>query len=101
MKWLPKLFLAIAAVALPVGMYVSWSGAQLPPFWTAALPLGVISLGMFYITFVLQKEAARFDEEAREKNGLVGGNPVPASPAEAKRAEPSRSSGKLEPKHAG
>jgi hypothetical protein len=62
-----KVFLALAVAGLGVGTYVTLTSAKLHPDWTLALPLGVISLGMFFLTYFLQGPAARYDEEQNRK----------------------------------
>lgn len=67
MKRLPKLLLALAVPALTMGAIVDFSGVKIAPEWTVALPAGVILLGLFMISWLLQDEVAQFDAEERSK----------------------------------
>ena len=67
MKRLPKLLLALAVSALTMGAIVDFSGVKFAPEWTVALPAGVILLGLFMISWLLQNEVAQFDAEERSK----------------------------------
>lgn len=65
-RWM-KLLLGVAVALLLTGLIVSISDAALAAAWTVALPLGVIAMGMFMISWVIRKEVARFEEEERRK----------------------------------
>jgi hypothetical protein len=80
MSVVQKLLLSVAIISLPVAGYVSFGGARLDPIWTIALPLGVVSLGIFYLTVLLHNEAARFDEEERLKHELADRHRTGGSP---------------------
>lgn len=51
------------------------------PGWTVALPAGAICLGLFFICYIFENEAARFDEEQRARlhNGKAT-SPAQAAP---------------------
>jgi hypothetical protein len=63
MKSFQKLLLAIAVMCLVSGISVSFTHAQVAPAWIVAFPAGVVHLGLLLISRLLQKEAAKCDEE--------------------------------------
>jgi len=67
MKKLAKALLAIALVAFVAGV----AEGSRPGGWGLGVPLGAVFLGLFFITRILEKESARFDEEERVRRGLA------------------------------
>lgn len=67
MKAGQKLLLILAVAGSTIGITVSLSRVRLDPAWTVALPGGVVCLGLFLISRLLQNEVARFDDEQRSK----------------------------------
>ena len=63
MTKLPKAFLAVSLTAFAVGSVVTFGSPEIPVGWTVGMPVGAIFFGLFLVTFMLQKEVARFDEE--------------------------------------
>ncbi len=62
-----------------VGGVLDFGGFKINPVWTVALPLGAIAYGMFLISFMLEKEVAKFDEdEARELQLIKDSYATPA-----------------------
>ena len=79
MKTMPKLFLALCVGGLVIGLFVSWSGIELNPVWTLAMPLGAIGYGMFLMTLFLQEEMAQYDAEHRDHEHHVPAPPAPSA----------------------
>jgi hypothetical protein len=63
MTRIPKLLLAVSFAAFAVGSVAAFGNPEIPLGWTVMIPLGAVCLGLFLVTFLLQKEVARFDEE--------------------------------------
>jgi hypothetical protein len=85
MTKLPKILLAVSLTALATGFVVTFGPVQAPLLLTAAMPLGAVCLGLFLVTFALQKEVAGFDEEQRVRLALAQRNRVPPSPRDPAR----------------
>lgn len=64
MKNLPTLFFITALVAFVIGILETFR----PGGWGLGLPFGTVFLGLAFVTKVFQKEAARFDEEERQRH---------------------------------
>ena len=69
MTRLTKVLFAAGVVCLVLGVLVSADvvDSKSHPSLTVALPAGVICLGLFFISYILQGEVARFDEEQRAR----------------------------------
>jgi len=67
MTSMTKTLLTVAVTGLALGSFIDLSHFPLNPMWTVALPAGAISLGLFSISLIMEKEVARFDEEEAEK----------------------------------
>jgi hypothetical protein len=67
MTTLSKTLLAVAITGMVGGGILDFGGFKLDPAWTVALPLGAIAYGMFLISFMLEKEVAKFDEDAAKE----------------------------------
>ena len=68
MKPIQRLLLFLALAGFAIGIPVAFIREPFDPAWTFALPVGVVFLGMFYITTVLRHETEKFDEEQRLSN---------------------------------
>ena len=67
MTTLSKTLLAVTITGLVGGSVIDFGGFNFNPSWDVALPFGAIFYGLFLISFMLEKEAARFDaDEAKE-----------------------------------
>ena len=73
MTKLPKFFLTVSVTAFAVG-FATISSNNMAPAWAVAMPIGAIFLGWFLIAFMLQNEAAQFDEETRLRFELMKRN---------------------------
>jgi hypothetical protein len=71
MTRIPKTFLVVSLTAFAVGSVVTFGSPEIPVGWTVAMPVGAIFLGLFLVTFMLQKEVVRFDEEERARLELA------------------------------
>lgn len=56
------------------GSLVDFGGFDLNPAWTVALPFGAVAYGMFLISFMLEKESAKFDEDKAKELQLIHGH---------------------------
>ena len=73
MTRIPKVLLAVSLIAFALGSVAAFGDPGIPVGWTVAMPLGAVCLGLFLVTFLLQKEVALFDEEERARLDLAGG----------------------------
>ena len=88
MTTLSKALLAFTVTGLAAGGIINFGGFNLDPAWDVALPFGAISYGMFLISFMLEKETEKFDEdEAKELQLIKDSYPAPA-PKQKSAAEP-------------
>ena len=80
MTTLSKTLLAASVTGLVAGSVIDFGEFSLNPAWTAVLPFGAISYGLFLISFMLEKEVAKFDEdEEKELQFINEGYAAPAS----------------------
>ena len=78
MTTLSKTLLAVTITGLVAGSIIDFGGFDLNPAWAAALPFGAVFYGLFLISFMLEKEVARFDEdEAKELQLIKDSYPAP------------------------
>ncbi|MEJ0090130.1 MAG: hypothetical protein WDM80_10345 [Limisphaerales bacterium] len=63
MTKLTKILLVISLTASVTGGILDFGRFKINPSLTVMLPLGAVFFGMFLISFMMQKEMARFDEE--------------------------------------
>src|SRR5438552_14422451 len=70
MTKLPTFFLTVSLTAFALG-FATVSSDNIAPAWAVGLPIGAIFLGLFLLAFMLQNEAAQFDEEARLRFELM------------------------------
>ena len=64
MTALSKTLLAVTVTGLVGGSVIDFGGFNLDPAWSVFLPFGAIAYGLFLISFMLEKEVAKFDEDA-------------------------------------
>ncbi len=84
MTKIPQVLLAVSLTAFAVGSVAVLGNPGIPVGWTVAMPLGAVCLGLFLVTFLLQREAALFDEEERARLELAdryATKPAKASPS--------------------
>ena len=68
MMKLSKILLAVALVSFVVGVVE----LTRPGGWGICIPVGAVFLGLYCIERVLAKEAARFDEEQKQREQSAG-----------------------------
>lgn len=89
MTTLTKSLLAVCVTGLAAGSIINFGGLDVNPSWTVVLPLGAVCLGLFLISLMLEKEAAKFDVEEAKGWLLVAvvppPQPVPRQPTKFKR----------------
>jgi len=73
-KW-PKIFLAMSIVTFGFGLTSVGSSIG----YGILKPVGAIFFMVFYLTQLLEKEAARYDEEHRSQRPLTKSNSVSAA----------------------
>ena len=71
MTKIPKVLLAVSLAAFAVGGLAVSGNPEFPVGWAVTMPLGAVCLGLFLVTFLLQSEVARFDEEERARLELA------------------------------
>jgi len=67
MTKLSKILLSVAVIGISAGCVIASIGVHDRPWLAAFLPLGAVSLGLFLIVFMLEKEMAKYDEEEAMK----------------------------------
>ena len=84
MTALSKTLLAVTITGLVAGSVIDFGAFNLNPAWTVALPFGAIFYGLFLISFMLEKEVAKFDEDEAKELQLI----QDSYPANAPRQKP-------------
>ena len=73
---LTKILVSVSAAGFIAGSIIDFGGLNLNPAWTVALPLGAVFSGLSLISFMLEKEMAKFDAEEALKTQLTPCQPV-------------------------
>jgi hypothetical protein len=89
MTTLTKTLLAASIAGFIAGSIIDFGGLNLNPAWTVALPLGAVFFGLSLISFMLEKEMAKFDAEEALKTQLTPCQPV--APAVKEKSFPNPS----------
>ena len=97
MTRIPKVLLAVSLTAFAVVSVVAFGNPEIPLGWTVAIPVGAVFFGLFLLTFLLQQEVARFDEEERARLELA--DRYAARPADAAAIDVSTPAANLSPAH--
>ena len=71
MTRIPKVLLAVSLAAFAIGSVAAFGNPEIPAGWSVMIPLGAVCFGLFLVTFLLQTEVARFDEEERSRLALA------------------------------
>ena len=71
MTKLSKILLAVSLAGFAAGGIIDFGGFKVIPAVTVALPLGAVFFGLALISYMMEKEMAKFDEEAAGKQELV------------------------------
>lgn len=85
MTTVSKTLLVFSVTGLVAGSVIDFSVFNLNPAWTVVLPVGAIAYGLFLISFMLEKEVAKFDADEAKELQLIEDN----YPASASRRKPS------------
>jgi len=88
MTALSKTFLAASVTGFVAGSIIDFGGFNLNPVWTVALPFGAIAYGLFLISFMLEKEVAKFDEDESKRLQLIKGIHAAPAPKQKPAARP-------------
>jgi hypothetical protein len=81
MTTLTKTCLAVSTAGLAAGSIIDFGGFKVISALTVVLPLGAVFFGMFLISFMMEKEMAKFDEETAEKLQMIERDHVTPAPA--------------------
>ena len=65
------MLLAGSLTAFAVESVAALGDPGIPVGWTVAIQLGAVGFGLFLVSFLLQQEVARFDEEQRARLELA------------------------------
>jgi hypothetical protein len=88
MTTVSKTLLAFSVIGLVAGSIIDFGGFDLNPAWTVALPVGAIAYGLFLISFILEKEVAKFDEDEAKELQLIEDNYPASTPRRKPAAQP-------------
>ena len=88
MTTLSKTLLAVSVTGLVAGSIINFGGFNLNPSWTVALPFGAISYGLFLISFMLEKEVAKFDADEEKELQLIKDSYAAPAPRQKPAAQP-------------
>jgi hypothetical protein len=67
MTTLSKTLLAVSVAGFAAGSIIDFGGFSVNPSFTVALPVGAVFFGLFLISFMLEKEMAKYNKEERGK----------------------------------
>jgi hypothetical protein len=87
MKTLSKTLLVVSATGIAAGSIIDFGGFSVNPSVTVALPLGAVFLGLFMISFMMEKEMAGFDAEEAGKLQLIERGSAALPPARKNEPE--------------
>jgi hypothetical protein len=68
MTKLPKICLTAAIATLVVGLFDLLSGLNLPSLWASAMPLSAVAFIAFIITYMMENEMAKYDQEEQARH---------------------------------
>jgi hypothetical protein len=88
MTTLSKTLLAVTITGLVGGSVIDFGGFNFNPSWDVALPFGAIFYGLFLISFMLEKEAARFDADEAKELQLIKDSHSTSAPRRKPVVEP-------------
>jgi hypothetical protein len=71
MTTLSKTLLSVTVTGLVAGSIIDFSRPNLNPSWDVVLPFGAIAFGLFMISFMLEKEVAKFNEDEAKELQLI------------------------------
>ena len=70
MTALSKTLVSLSAAGFAVGGIINLGGFSINPSWAVALPLGAVFFGLALVSFMMEKEMAKFDAEEASKRQL-------------------------------
>jgi len=80
MTALSKTLVSLSATGFAAGGIIDFGGFSVNSSWTVALPMGAVFFGLALISFMMEKEMAKFDAEEAAKLQLAQCQPdVPAA----------------------
>ena len=88
MTTLSKILLAASVSGLVGGSIVDFGRFNLNPAWTVALPFGAVAYGLFLISFMLENEVAKFDEDEAKELRLIQDHFAPPEPKATPMSQP-------------
>jgi hypothetical protein len=88
MTTLSKTLVAISVTGFTAGSVMDFGGFSVIPALTVALPLGAFFFGLSLISFMLEKEMAKFDEEESRKLQLIQCSPAAPVPKKKRVTQP-------------
>jgi hypothetical protein len=88
MTTLSKTLLVVSVTGFVVESIIDFGGFNLNPAWMVALPVGVVCLGLFLFSFMLEKEMAKFDDEEAGKSQLFQCKTVEPTPKQKPAIQP-------------
>lgn len=88
MTTLSKTLLAVSATGFAAGSIIDSGRFTFNPSWGGLLPVGAVYFGLFLISFMLEKEVAKFDEEESMKLLLTRCNPAAPMLKQKRIAQP-------------
>ena len=71
MTTLSKTLLVVSVTGVLSGSIVNFGGFKMNPAWTVLLPFGAVAYGLFLISYMLESEAAKFDEDESKKAQFI------------------------------
>lgn len=71
MTTISKGLLVISVTGVLSGSMVDFGGFKMNPAWTVLLPFGAVAYGLFLISYMLESEAAKFDEDETKKAQFI------------------------------
>jgi hypothetical protein len=88
MTILSKTLLTVLVAAFVAGSIIDFGGFNLNPAWTVALPFGAVFFGLFLISFMLEKEVAKFDEDEAKELHLIQDGYAATAPKQKPAIQP-------------
>jgi hypothetical protein len=88
MTKLSKALLEVSVAGLASGIIIDFGGFNINPAWTVALPFGAIFYGLFLISFMLENEVAKFDEDEAKELKLIQDSYAAPAPKQKQATEP-------------
>jgi hypothetical protein len=88
MTTMSKTLLSVTVTGLVAGSIIDFGRLNLNPSWEVVLPFGAIAYGLFMISFMLEKEAAGFDEDEEKELQLIKDSYSAPAPSQKPAEQP-------------